>query len=35
MKDIALCVTPAVALIAFAVAFIRTFRPTDTTEGEQ
>lgn len=35
MKTVALCVTPAVALVAFAAAFIRAFRPTSTDEGEQ
>lgn len=35
MSTVALCITPAVALLAFAAAFIHTFRtPANTDEGE-
>lgn len=34
MRTLALCVGPAVLLVAFIAAFIHTFRVTDDIEGE-
>lgn len=35
MKTVALCITPAVLLAVFAVAFVRTFCTVETPEEEQ
>jgi hypothetical protein len=35
VRTLALCVGPAVLLVAFTAAFIHTFRPTSDIEGEQ
>lgn len=35
MKTLALCITPAVLLVAFAVALVRTFVTVETPEEEQ
>jgi hypothetical protein len=35
VSTVALCITPAVLLAVFAVAFVRTFCTVETPEGEQ